>query len=169
MDPCTQCSCSQGEVRCAVQQCPVYRPKDLHRRKEKINKSGDADSSSSSSLLSGSGNNVQSPLQPGGNAGQPCPPGRHPVKEPGQCCPKCVEDDAVCTVFGDPHYRTFDGRVFNFQGACKYLLTSDCRNDSFSIRVTNDARSSRSFSWTKTVTLTVSLNFICLLQWLAIF
>ena len=65
-------------------------------------------------------------------------------------------DDAVCTVFGDPHYRTFDGRVFNFQGACKYLLTSDCRNDSFSVRVTNDARSSRSFSWTKTVTLTVS-------------
>jgi hypothetical protein len=69
-----------------------------------------------------------------------------------------VEDDAVCTVFGDPHYRTFDGRVFNFQGACKYLLTSDCRNDSFSVRVTNDARSSRSFSWTKTVTLTVILK-----------
>ncbi|KAI9561548.1 hypothetical protein GHT06_012507 [Daphnia sinensis] len=150
LDPCTQCSCSQGEVRCAVQQCPVYRPKDHHRRKMK--KSGDADTSSSSSL-SGGGNHVQSPLQ--ANGGQPCPPGRHPVKEPGQCCPKCVEDDAVCTVFGDPHYRTFDGRVFNFQGACKYLLTSDCRNDSFSVRVTNDARSSRSFSWTKTVTLTI--------------
>lgn len=65
----------------------------------------------------------------------------------------------MCTVFGDPHYRTFDGRVFNFQGACKYLLTSDCRNDSFSVRVTNDARSSRSFSWTKTVTLTVKFKF----------
>jgi BMP-binding endothelial regulator protein len=59
-------------------------------------------------------------------------------------------------VFGDPHYRTYDGRVFNFQGACKYLLTSDCKNNSFSVRVTNDARSSQSFSWTKTVTLTVS-------------
>lgn len=157
MDPCTQCSCSQGEVRCAVQQCPVYRPKDHHRRKMKSSDSDSSSSSSSSSSLSssGSGNNVQSPLQ-AANAGQPCPPGRHPVKEAGQCCPKCVEDDAVCTVFGDPHYRTFDGRVFNFQGACKYLLTSDCRNDTFSVRVTNDARSSRSFSWTKTVTLTVS-------------
>ncbi|EFX67110.1 hypothetical protein DAPPUDRAFT_64092 [Daphnia pulex] len=120
LDPCTQCSCAQGEVRCAVQQCPPTLPT----------------------------------LQ-GGGSSQPCPPGRHPVKEPGQCCPKCVEDDAVCTVFGDPHYRTFDGRVFNFQGACKYLLTSDCRNDTFSVRVTNDARSSRSFSWTKTVTLTI--------------
>uniref|UniRef100_A0A0N8BFH5 BMP-binding endothelial regulator protein n=1 Tax=Daphnia magna TaxID=35525 RepID=A0A0N8BFH5_9CRUS len=155
LDPCTQCSCSQGEVRCAVQQCPVYRPKDHHRRKMKSSDSDSSSSpSSSSSSSSGSGNNVQSPLQ-AANAGQPCPPGRHPVKEAGQCCPKCVEDDAVCTVFGDPHYRTFDGRVFNFQGACKYLLTSDCRNDTFSVRVTNDARSSRSFSWTKTVTLTI--------------
>jgi len=68
-----------------------------------------------------------------------------------------LADDAVCTVFGDPHYRTFDGRVFNFQGACKYLLTSDCQNSSFSVRVTNDARTSRSFSWTKTVTLKVLL------------
>lgn len=61
----------------------------------------------------------------------------------------------MCTVFGDPHYRTYDGRVFNFQGACKYLLTSDCKNNTFSVRVTNDARTSQSFSWTKTVTLTV--------------
>lgn len=137
-------------------------------------------SDSQSMMAMSSNNNVQ----PSNGGSQPCPPGRHPVKEPGQCCPKCVEgtflfflfqlnnlifiqqkylelifvDDAVCTVFGDPHYRTFDGRVFNFQGACKYLLTSDCRNDSFSVRVTNDARSSRSFSWTKTVTLTVSFS-----------
>lgn len=100
MDPCTQCSCSKGEVRCAVQQCPVYQPKDHQRRRNKQHKMANAghlrsssvhsksSSSSFQSVVSGSAaNNVQ----PTGAAGQPCPPGRHPVKEPGQCCPKCVE------------------------------------------------------------------------------
>lgn len=69
-----------------------------------------------------------------------------------QCCPKCVESPGVCTVFGDPHYKTFDGKFFSFQGACKYQLTSDCENHTFSIRVTNDARQAKHSSWTKTVT-----------------
>lgn len=179
LDACTACSCNEGEVRCSVQQCPVHRPKHAGKmagggggaalgRNKKNSKKNSKKSSKKSpfspgSVSSSSGTNpaefnqVQQQQEQDAvpEASSPCPPGQHPVKEPGQCCPKCIEDDAVCTVFGDPHYRTFDGRVFNFQGACKYLLTSDCKNNSFSVRVTNDARTSRSFSWTKTVTLKI--------------
>lgn len=81
---------------------------------------------------------------------------RHNEKEvipEGQCCKQCVEQPSVCTVFGDPHYKTFDGKFFSFQGACKYQLTADCVGHTFSIRVTNDARLTKFSSWTKTVTL----------------
>jgi len=63
--------------------------------------------------------------------------------------------DGVCTVFGDPHYRTFDGKLYSFKGACKYQLASDCVGHSFSIRVTNDARRTKSSTWTKTVAMKV--------------
>lgn len=39
---------------------------------------------------------------------------------------------------------------------CKYQLTSDCVGHTFSIRVTNDGRNTKSSSWTKTVTLKVN-------------
>lgn len=56
-------------------------------------------------------------------------------------------------MFGDPHYKTFDGKFFSFKGSCKYQLTADCYNHTFSIRVTNEARNTRASAWTKTVTL----------------
>ncbi|XP_055613813.1 BMP-binding endothelial regulator protein [Uranotaenia lowii] len=84
---------------------------------------------------------------------QKCKPNESLVTPKGECCPKCIETPGVCTVFGDPHYRTFDGHFYSFQGSCKYQLTADCVDHSFSLRVTNDARSTKSSSWTKTVTL----------------
>ncbi|CAK8674391.1 BMP-binding endothelial regulator protein-like [Clavelina lepadiformis] len=82
-----------------------------------------------------------------------CPPGQHLDKAPESCCPTCTLEPGICTVFGDPHYRTFDGRPFNFQGDCSYMLAKDCREQNFTVTVENNAKRSATYSWTNTVHL----------------
>ena len=108
------------------------------------------------------------------NSKEDCPLGADLELQTGECCPKCKIRPGVCTVFGDPHYKTFDGRVFNFQGSCKYLLSKECdkegdkslngKNSSFSVRITNDARNSTGFSWTRTITVRLKTDKISLMQ-----
>ncbi|XP_078584665.1 IgGFc-binding protein-like [Branchiostoma floridae x Branchiostoma japonicum] len=49
-------------------------------------------------------------------------------------CPATV---AMCTAFGDPHYQTFDGKGYFFQGACKYTLV---RHGNFNVAAKNGHR-----------------------------
>ncbi|XP_042323727.1 kielin/chordin-like protein [Sceloporus undulatus] len=98
-----------------------------------------------------------------------CPPttcaaDETPALLPGMCCPHCVPRPATCVAFGDPHYRTFDGRMVHFQGSCTYVMVQDCDGGDFSIHVTNEDRGRQGVSWTKEVTVLVGDTTVRLLQ-----
>nr|CAB3225931.1 BMP-binding endothelial regulator protein [Phallusia mammillata] len=82
-----------------------------------------------------------------------CPQGHTLERKPGACCPSCVPEPGTCVVFGDPHYRTFDGRPFNFQGSCNYMLAKDCMGKNFTVIAENNSKQSKRFSWTNSVHL----------------
>ncbi|XP_063402487.1 zonadhesin-like [Mytilus trossulus] len=55
----------------------------------------------------------------GGHYKCACKPGLtgDPLKE-------CINPTCSCTASGDPHYRTFDGQIIHFFGACKYTVAA---------------------------------------------
>ncbi|XP_013358713.1 PREDICTED: kielin/chordin-like protein [Chinchilla lanigera] len=179
---CIACTCRRGHVECHLEQC---RPLSCPHGWVKVSKDGSCCETCQASTLSceHQGRQVASGERWGVDActncscvagtvhchSQRCPPlscslNEAPALSPGSCCPRCLPWPASCMAFGDPHYRTFDGRLLHFQGSCSYVLVKDCHGGDFSVHVTNDGRGRSGVAWTQEVAVLLGAVAVQLLQ-----
>ncbi|KAG9482832.1 hypothetical protein GDO78_011459 [Eleutherodactylus coqui] len=72
----------------------------------------------------------------------------------------CVPDfTGTCLAWGDPHFVSIDGKNFDFQGTCSYILTqyagSDTTLEPYQIIIKNDNRGSQAVSYVRKMEMNI--------------
>ena len=74
-------------------------------------------------------------------------------------CSKKPAEASTCWAMGDPHYRTFDGRFYDFMGTCTYVFAKRCAVEDvlpdFEVLSQNENRGSLRVSYVGVVTVKV--------------
>uniref|UniRef100_A0A8C1RZE9 Si:dkey-65b12.6 n=1 Tax=Cyprinus carpio TaxID=7962 RepID=A0A8C1RZE9_CYPCA len=74
----------------------------------------------------------------------------------GVCVPTST---ATCQAVGDPHYKTFDGKLYDFQGTCTYIMVNNTKPQKgltpFTILAKNNHRGSKRVAYVRTVSVLV--------------
>ncbi|XP_076136860.1 IgGFc-binding protein-like isoform X2 [Alosa pseudoharengus] len=78
---------------------------------------------------------------------------------------ECMRGDCVhtseetCSALGDPHYRTFDGKRYDFQGTCTYTMAEVLKKEAglvpFTVLAKNNHRGNKWVAYVRKVTVTV--------------
>lgn len=70
---------------------------------------------------------------------------------------KCTKNDcpAECSAWGDSHFKTFDGRIYDYQGQCDYVLAKGSLSpeETFDITIQNVPCSTLGVTCSKSVTV----------------